>query len=100
MEDQGRHPDRGQQMAGFILVVGSKQRLDTPGTRCGALEPAKRLDEGFIIAHARRIDWNEDTFAPVLVQCGHESIEYFLAQAIWFGSHRSKGAKHHESRGS
>ena len=87
-------------MAGIILVVGSKQLLDTPGTRCGALEPAKRLDEGFIIAHARRIDGNEDSFAPVRLHCGHESIELLLGQALWFGSHRSKGAKHHESRGS
>ena len=84
-------------MADIILVVGSKQGLDPSGTRCSALEPAKRLDERFIIELARRVDGNEDSFAPVRVQCGKPLIELLLAQGPWFRFHRSKTAEEHES---
>src|SRR5271170_7148670 len=97
MEDQGRHPDRRQQMAGIILVVGSKQRLDSSRTRRGALEPAKPLDEGFVFPHARRIYADQDAFAPVRVQCSKELIESLLGEDPWFRSHRSKASKQHES---
>src|SRR5271168_4071246 len=72
MENQSRHLDRRQEVAGIIFVVSSKQCEDTPRTRCGALEPAKPLDEGFVLAHARRIDGDEDALAPVRIHCGQE----------------------------
>src|SRR5277367_15838 len=100
MEDQGRHPDRGQHMTDIAFIVCSHQSENCPRARRGALEPAKPLDEGFVSTQARRIDVDQDALAPVRVQCAKESIESLLAQGPWFRLHRSKGAKHHESRGS
>src|SRR6266851_2981400 len=59
MKNQGRHPDRRQHVADVALVIGCLQRENRSRTRRGAFEPAKPLDQGFILDHARRIDTDQ-----------------------------------------
>ncbi len=65
MQDQGRHPDRRQNIGDVDLIVGPQQGNDSGRTRHGALESPEPLDERLILDAARGVQANENPFTPV-----------------------------------
>ena len=92
VEDQGRHVDRRQKVADIDLVIRPHQGEQGPRARCGALEPIKPLDEGLIVAPARRIDSDEDALAPMGGEGAKEWLELLRGHGPWLRLRRRKGA--------